>query len=53
MAVKMTKVLIHLPQELKKRLDSKRGEGYSLSGYVRSLLEQNLNASASKGKKGG
>lgn len=52
MAAKMTKVLIHLPQELKKRLDAKRTEGYSLSGFVRGILERELQP-ISKGKKGG
>ena len=42
MATKMTKVLIHLPVELKQRLDSKRSEGYSLSGFVRGVLEREL-----------
>lgn len=53
MATKMTKVLIHLPHELKKRLDGKRREGYSLSGYVRGVLERELAQSTTKGKKGG
>ena len=52
MAAKMTKVLIHVPQDLKKRLDSKRREGYSLSGFVRGVLERELNPSTSKVKKG-
>lgn len=53
MAGKMTKMLVHLPEELKKRLDSKRSQGYSLSGYVRALVERDLNPSVAKGKKGG
>lgn len=52
MAAKMTKVLIHLPEDLKKRLDRKRSEGYSLSGFVRGVLERELNPSVSKAKKG-
>jgi hypothetical protein len=40
MATKMTKVLIHLPVELKQRLDSKRSEGYSLSGFVRDVSNE-------------
>jgi hypothetical protein len=48
----MTKMLVHFPEELKQRLDAKRSQGYSLSGYVRSLLERDLTPSASKGKKG-
>ena len=36
------KVLIHLPASLKAKLDAKRGEGYTISGYVRTLLEKEL-----------
>lgn len=53
MAGKMTKMLVHLPEELKQRLDAKRSQGYSLSGYVRSLLERDLTPPDVKGKKGG
>lgn len=52
MAVKMTKLLVHLPVELKQRLDTKRTQGFTLSGYIRSLLERDLNPSAAKRKKG-
>lgn len=52
MAGKITKMLVHFPEGLKQRLDAKRSQGYSLSGYVRSLLERDLTPSASKGKKG-
>lgn len=53
MTEKMTKLLVHLPVELKKRLDSKRSQGYSLSGYVRSLLERELNQPTAKGSQKG
>ena len=53
MAAKMTKVLIHLPMDLKKRLDRKRSEGYSMSGFVRGVLKRELSQPGLKGKKGG
>ena len=50
MAVKMTKLLVHLPEDLKKRLDAKRTQGYSLSGFIRSLLERELTQPAKRQK---
>lgn len=38
----MTTILIHLPEELKAKLDAKRSEGYTLSGFVRTVLEKEL-----------
>ncbi len=39
----MTKVLIHLPVSLKKKLDAMKAQGYSVSGFVRALLEREFN----------
>lgn len=39
----MTKLMVHLPEELKAKLDGKRAEGFTLSGYIRALLERELN----------
>lgn len=39
----MIKVLIHLPAPLKAKLDALRSQGYTASGYVRALLERELN----------
>jgi hypothetical protein len=39
----MTKVLIQLPTDLKAKLDALRSQGYTASGYIRALLERELN----------
>lgn len=39
----MTKLLIHLPKTLKARLDALKAQGYTASGYIRALLEKDLN----------
>ncbi|MDR4485415.1 MAG: hypothetical protein R3B95_19820 [Nitrospirales bacterium] len=36
----MTKVLIHLPVTLKAKLDAMKAQGYSVSGFIRALLEK-------------
>ena len=41
--MKMERVLIQLPQTLKVKLDALRAQGYSVSGFVRALLERELN----------
>jgi hypothetical protein len=33
-------LLIHLPDALKAKLDAKKSEGYTASGYIRALLER-------------
>jgi hypothetical protein len=40
--MKHTKVLIQLPASLKAQLDALRTQGYTMSGYVRSLIERDL-----------
>ncbi len=47
--MKMERVLIQLPTELKAKLDSLRSQGYTASGFIRALLERELNQT----KKGG
>ena len=47
--MKMERVLIQLPTDLKAKLDSLRSQGYTASGFIRALLEQELNQT----KKGG
>jgi hypothetical protein len=44
--MKSVKVLIQLPVSLKAQLDALRTQGYTVSGYIRSVLEREL-------KKGG
>ena len=41
--MKMERVLIQLPTELKAKLDALRTQGYTASGYIRALLERELN----------
>ena len=41
--MKMVKMLIQVPQPIKKKLDALRTKGYTASGYIRSLLERELN----------
>jgi len=45
----MTKVLIHLPVTLKAKLDALRRQGFTISGFIRALLERELNAPKKKG----
>jgi len=39
----MVKLLVHLPKPLKAKLDALRSQGYTASGYIRALLERELN----------
>jgi len=39
----MTKMLIHVPAPLKAKLDALRDQGYTASGFIRALLERELN----------
>ena len=38
--MKMERVLIQLPPDLKAKLDGLRTQGYTTSGYIRALLER-------------
>ena len=49
--MKMVRVLIQVPQPLKAQLDAMRKQGTTASGYVRALLERELNK-APLGQKG-
>ena len=40
--MKHVKVLIQLPVSLKEQLNTLRTQGYTVSGYIRSLLEREL-----------
>lgn len=40
--MKMVRILIQVPQPLKERLADMRTRGYTISGYIRSLLEREL-----------
>ena len=47
--MKMERVLIQLPKGLKAKLDGLRSQGYTASGYIRALLERELNTPNKKG----
>lgn len=49
----MKQLLIRLPEELKAKLDALRTEGYTASGFIRSLLERELNQPAAKSSQKG
>ena len=38
--MKMVRMLIQVPESLKFKLDALRSQGYTASGYIRSLLER-------------
>ena len=41
--MKMERMMIQLPKTLKQQLDGLRSQGYTASGYIRALLERELN----------
>jgi mannitol/fructose-specific phosphotransferase system IIA component len=47
--MKMERIVIQLSRPLKQKLDALKSEGYTASGYVRALLERELNAPKKKG----
>ena len=49
--MKMERIVIQLPSVLKRKLDALRAQGYTAAGYIRSLLERELNQ-PSLGRKG-
>ena len=40
----MTKLLIHIPVAMKQKLDGLRSQGYTVSGYLRNLIEDDMEA---------
>ena len=40
--MKMTKVLVSMPESMKAKLDALRTQGYTASGYIRAVLEREL-----------
>ncbi len=50
--MKMERMMIQLPPQLKGKLDALREHGYTASGYIRALLERELR-SVQPEKKGG
>ena len=41
--MKTVRMLVTLPEPLKRKLDALRSQGYTASGYIRALLERELN----------
>ncbi len=39
----MERLMIQLPTPLKRKLDALRSQGYTASGFIRALLERELN----------
>ncbi len=50
--MKMVRMLIQVPEPLKRKLDALRAQGYTAAGYIRSLLERALRDGTATGKKG-
>jgi len=48
----MVRVMIQLPPVLKDKLDALRSQGYTAAGYIRAVLEKELNQAQVKGQKG-
>jgi metal-responsive CopG/Arc/MetJ family transcriptional regulator len=48
----MKRLVLSLPAPLKDRVDALRAQGYTASGFIRSLLEQHFNQAPAKGQKG-
>jgi predicted DNA-binding protein len=40
--MKQVKVLIQIPATMKQQLDALRSQGYTINGYIRSLIERDL-----------
>ncbi len=40
--MKQVKVLIQVPATIKQQLDALRTQGYTINGYIRSLIERDL-----------
>ena len=49
--MRMERVIVQLPSALKRKLDALRAKGYT-AGYIRSLLERELNRERVKNKRG-
>jgi len=41
--MKMERVLIQLPTDLKAKLDGLRSQGFTISGFIRAVLEKEFN----------
>ena len=50
--MQMTRIQVQLPLALKRKLDALRSQGYTAAGYIRSLLERELNQVQARDQKG-
>jgi len=50
--MQMTRIQVQLPLALKHKLDALRSQGYTASGYIRAVLEKELNQVQVKHQKG-
>ncbi len=50
--MRMERVIIQLPPVLKRKLDALRAQGYTGAGYIRAVLEKELNQVQVKDQKG-
>ena len=50
--MKMVRLLIQVPAPVKAKLDALRRQGYTASGFIRSVLERELNQAPATGQKG-
>ena len=50
--MKMVKLLIQVPQPIKKRLDTMRTQGTTASGFIRYLLEEHFKQAPVMGRRG-
>ncbi len=50
--MRSVRILITLPESLKRKLYALRSQGYTASGYGRAVLEKELNQAQVKGQKG-
>ncbi len=50
--MQMTRIQVQLPLALKRKLDTLRSQGYTAAGYIRAVLEKELNQAQVKGQKG-
>ncbi len=48
----MERIVISIPKSLKAKLGALRAQGYTASGYIRAVLEKELNQAQVKGQKG-
>ncbi len=48
----MERLMIQIPKPLKAKLDALRSQGYTAAGYIRAVLEKELNQAQIKGQKG-